>query len=167
MTDTQTNPVDLVQEANKDLIASAKGNKLGTGMSAFLGFCIPFVGALIAPMVVLDENQKNIDDANLALKRGANIDYKDPSNGRTALIYAAYNGYSNLARFLVNNGADTSIRDRSWYNANDMGKYYLKKYTKEYNQHNCGTNPKKEDESTCKQCTDYMKRYSEIVEITK
>ena len=170
MTDNQTNyepSVDLVQEANKDLIASAKGNKVGPGISTFLGIFLPIIGPLMTTFIVLDENQKNIDDANLALHRGANINYKDPSKGRTALIYAAYNGYPNLAKFLVNKGADTSVRDNIWYNAYDMGKYYLKKYTKKYNEHNCGSNPKKDDESTCNSCSDYMKRYSQIIEITK
>jgi len=158
--------IDLAQEANKDLIASAKGNKLGPGASAFLGFCIPFVGMFLSPFIVLDENQLNIDNAELALRRGAKINYKNSTNGRTALIHAAYNGYPNLARFLVGKGADTNLKDNDRYTAFDMGKYYLKKYSDRYNKYNCGTNPKKDDVSTCEVCSDYMDRYSKIVEIT-
>ena len=159
--------VDLTQEANKDLIASAQGNKPGSVASVFLGFCIPFFGALMTPFIVLPENQQNIDKANLALRRGADIDYKDSSKGRTALIHAAYNAYPNLAKFLVDSGADTSLKDNDRYTASDMGKYYLKMYSDRYNKYNCGSNPKKDDKSTCEVCSGYMDRYKTIIEITK
>ena len=44
------------------------------------------------------------------LERGCNVDTLD-QDGRTALIYAAYNGNTNLLRLLIQNGASVNLQD--------------------------------------------------------
>ena len=52
----------------------------------------------------------NLDMVRLLLHHGAEVDMRG-AGGATALMNAAWNGYSKIVRILIDAGADTSLRD--------------------------------------------------------
>ena len=57
--------------------------------------------------------------SSLLLKHGADIN-KRSSDGRSALLWAAFKNNSKLIEYLIENGADITIEDKNKWNAMDL-----------------------------------------------
>ena len=51
----------------------------------------------------------DINNVVIALSNGANVNFKS-YYGRTALIYASINGYTEIVKILIENGADINAK---------------------------------------------------------
>jgi ankyrin repeat protein len=60
---------------------------------------------------------KNI--AALLIKHKADINLRS-SDGRTALMWAAFRNHNHIAEYLIENGADTNLEDNQGWNALDI-----------------------------------------------
>ena len=118
---------DRNSNADHDLIYAVKGYKNSVAMMA--GMLNPIIGLGIAA-TTYPESEKDLQNIDAALEKGADVNYKGDSSGYTALIYAAYYGYPGIARHLLFRGASPQIKDRDGYNAYTMAKYYENKYRK-------------------------------------
>ena len=54
----------------------------------------------------------SLNGAKQDLKQGANVNFRDPKKGKTALIKAAEGGYLKTAELLLSHGAKVDIKDR-------------------------------------------------------
>jgi ankyrin repeat protein len=73
---------------------------------------------------------KNIDGVREVLSLGADVNSAD-ADGWTVLIYACANGYTDIARLLIEHGADINIRNSDGHTALDILKEeYPDKYKK-------------------------------------
>jgi ankyrin repeat protein len=57
----------------------------------------------------------NVDVVHALLSRGAEVNYKAPANGQSALMWAISEKHSNVARQLVESGADIQARSTGGY----------------------------------------------------
>lgn len=68
-----------------------------------------------APLAALVHGEDRPEVVRLALSGGVDLDTADPETGKTALHVAAMYGYWRTARRLIEEGADTEVRDK-WGN---------------------------------------------------
>jgi len=111
---------------NQKLIYAVKGYR---NEYALLAGVINPVFGLIAAAYDYPETFQDLTNIDNALAEGADINYQD-GYGYTALIYAAYYGYPNIANHLVLSGANVGIKERHGYNAYAMAKFYVKDFKK-------------------------------------
>jgi len=126
--DSQLSAAQLI---NDKLISSVVGCKGEVGL--LVGMFHPLLGAAIA-MSSSSESQDDIQRIRLALKKGADINYRDKDSW-TALMHASYGGYPGIVQFLLDNGAQKNLTVtqrtvRNWigYTALRISEYYLKSY---------------------------------------
>lgn len=66
-----------------------------------------------------DVQQRAIASLDLLLKAGGDINAKDTTQGRTLLLGAAFWGWSDVVKYLVDHGADLNAKDNKGFNAVD------------------------------------------------
>ena len=162
--ETRYEPAELTP--NDHLIYAVKGTKAAQVLLASL-FFMPLSGLLLAAYQPDESNQdlKNIDNA---LAQGANINYQEGYSGYTALIYAAYYGYPQIAAHLIFKGADVNMKENEGYNAYTMALYYVQKYTdylKYLDSHESSHISREDKASFRKYRLDDIARYQQVVEL--
>lgn len=122
----RVSPFQVQEELNQQLIRSVKGIKNGVALLASV-FFTPLAGLLVAAYTP-PEGNKDLTNIDNCLAQGANINYQD-AFGYTALIYASYYGYPQIAAHLIARGASVEIKEDQGYNAYTMAQYYVNDYT--------------------------------------
>lgn len=62
------------------------------------------------PVLVAAASDGHVEITSLLLQSGARVNEKEESNGGTALFWAAYKGYPNVVKLLLDNKADPNIK---------------------------------------------------------
>lgn len=114
------------RDPNRELISAVEGRTkiVATGI---IGIFNPLAG-LLAYNTAPSETQRDIENIDQALRDGANINYQEPHNGYTALIHAGWGGYPNIARHLIQRGANPDVKEDKGFSAYTMAKHYLDRY---------------------------------------
>ncbi len=153
----RVSPSLVQEELNQQLIRSVKGVKNGVALLASVFFS-PLAGLLVAAYTP-PEGNKDLTNIDNCLAQGANINHQDVF-GYTALIYASYYGYPQIAAHLLARGASVEIKEDQGYNAYTMAQYYVNDYTERL-QKNDGQHGMREH------YLEIIARYQQIVDMLK
>ena len=63
------------------------------------------------------QNDNSLEVMKLLVSKDAVIDAKETLRGNTSLLYAAYNGFIDLVKFLIQKGADINATDNEGWGA--------------------------------------------------
>ena len=122
--------------------------------------CVPPIGFLFMLLPSI-ETSENVDRAELALFKGANINHKF-NWGYTPLNLAVYNGFTRVTKFLLTKGADKTIKNSWGYTPLDTANWRLQENTKECNVKKCFEN--KENDG-CSSCLQDIETYQNMIGI--
>lgn len=114
---------------DEELIYAIKGYKSGAAL--LIGMINPLIGTVVA-CAPSHESDDDLIKIRYALSRGANVNCRYIDTW-TPLLYAAYEGYPGIAKFLLEKRADKTLTPTqgSWkgYTSLDVAEHYLKRYT--------------------------------------
>ncbi len=81
-------------------------------------------GAEYADRLPIYAKNGYLERVKILIEAGANINVKHPRDGRTALVNAAKKGYVDIAKYLLNKGADSNSAGNDGWAAINMAAYY-------------------------------------------